>query len=110
MVPGEIVTIKPRRQWRYAGHPYLSGETESTRLDVHSLGLMPLRLEEFGMWNPREHYWGEENEPMDEWAKPIIAQDPRPEFEMEQVLPGADPADTFSDPIIYSVSNRQLHR
>ena len=34
MVPGEIVTIKPRKKWRYAGHPYLSGNVESTRLDV----------------------------------------------------------------------------
>jgi tetratricopeptide (TPR) repeat protein len=63
---------------------------------------VPLRLEKFGMWDPKEHYWGEENEPMDEWAKPIIARGPRPEFEMEQVLPGADPDDPFSDPITES--------
>ena len=69
MVSGEIVTIKPRRQWRYAGHPYRSGEFESTRLDVPALGLVPLRLEEIGMWDPKEHYWGEEDEPMDKWAK-----------------------------------------
>ncbi|MEN8809390.1 MAG: hypothetical protein ABF291_18080 [Desulfobacterales bacterium] len=33
VVPGEIVKIKPSKQWRYAGHPYLSGRIESTRLD-----------------------------------------------------------------------------
>jgi hypothetical protein len=61
--------------------------------------LVPLRLEERGLWNPAEHYWGEEGEPIEDWAKPIIARGPRPEFEMEQVLPGADSDDPFSDPI-----------
>ena len=42
---------------------------------------------------------GEEGEAIDEWAKPIIARGPRPEFTMEQVLPGADNEDPFSDPI-----------
>jgi len=101
-VPGEIVTVKPRKQWRYAGHPYLSGEIESARLDVASLGLVPLRLEELGMWDPKEAYWGEEDEPIDEWAKPIIAHGPRPEFEMEQVSSGFDIDDPFEDPIIKS--------
>ena len=61
-----------------------------------------LKLEERGMWDPSEHYWGEEDEPIEEWAKPIIAWGSRPEFEMEQVLPGADAEDPFSDPIIES--------
>jgi hypothetical protein len=100
LVPGEIVTVKPRKQWRYAGHPYLSGEIESTRLDAAALGLVPLRLENMGMWDPKEHCWGEEDEPLEEWAKPIIARGPRPEFEMEKVLPGSDLTDPFSDPII----------
>jgi hypothetical protein len=102
VVPGEIVTVKPRKQWSYAGHPYVSGEIESTRLDVRALGLVPLRLEDMGTWDPKEHYWGEENEPIEEWAKPIIARGPRPEFEMEQVLPGEDPDDPFADPITES--------
>ena len=41
-------------------------------------------------------------EPVEEWAMPIIARGPRPEFEMEQVLPGADTDDPFEDPIIQS--------
>lgn len=40
MVPGEIVTVRARKQWRYAGHPYLSGNVESHRLDVGALGLV----------------------------------------------------------------------
>lgn len=93
------MAVEPRKQWNYAGHPYLSGEIESTRLDVAALGLVPLKLEDRGLWRPDEHYWGEEDEPIEEWTKPIIAKGPRQEYEMEQVLPGADPDDMDSDPI-----------
>ena len=99
LVPGEIATVKPAKQWTYAGNPYLSGAIASTRLDARALGLVPLRMEERGIWDPAQHYWGEEGEPVEEWAKPVIARGPRPEFEMEQVLPGADVEDPFSDPI-----------
>ena len=99
VVPGEVAVVKARKQWSYAGHPYLSGEIESSRLDVPALGLLPLKLEDDGMWTPEEHYWGEEDELIEEWARPIIARGPRPQFEMEQVVPGRDPQDFESDPI-----------
>jgi hypothetical protein len=99
-VPGEIITVIPTRQWTHAGHPYLSGQVQSSRLDVRALGLVPLGLEPQGDWDPDEEYWGEEGEPLDEWAKPIVARGKRPAFEMEQVLPGADPDDWDEDPII----------
>lgn len=102
VVPGEIAVVRPRKQWSYARNPYLSGEVERTRLDLQALGLAALKLEARDMWNPAEHYWGEEGEPIEDWVKPIIAWGPRPEFEMEQVLPGADAEDPFSDPIIES--------
>lgn len=95
--PGWLVTVRPRKHWRYAGHPYLSGEVESWRLDVGALGLVPLRLEDRGTWDPDEEYWGEPGDPVEEWARPIIAQGPRPAFEMEQV--GGDPTDPESDPV-----------
>ena len=69
------------------------------RLDAAALSLIPLRLEDRGTWSPNDEYWGEEGAPIDKWAKPIIARGPRREFEMEQVLPGADSGDPFSDPI-----------
>ncbi len=42
------------------------------------------------------------SEPIEEWARPIIAYGPRPMYEMELVLPGADPDDPFPDPIFQS--------
>jgi tetratricopeptide (TPR) repeat protein len=106
-VPGNIAVVKPRKQWSYAGHPYLSGEVVSSRLDVPALDLVPLRLEDRGIWNPDEHYWGEEDEPVEEWAKPIIARGPRRSFEMEQIVPGTDPDDFDSDPIRESVDLKE---
>ncbi len=100
MVAGEIVTVRARKQWRYAGHPYLSGDVQSHRLDVRILDLVPLRLQDEWLWDPNKEYWGEEDQPLEDWAKPIVARGPRPSFEMEQVLPGADPNDWDSDPIL----------
>ncbi len=106
VVPGEIAVVRPSKRWTYAGNPYVSGTIESERLDPKALGLTPLRLEQRGIWKPAEHYWGEEGDPIEYWAKPIIARGPRPEFEMEQVLPGEDPDDFDSDPIIESNSHK----
>jgi hypothetical protein len=102
VVPAEIVVVQPRRQWNYSGHPYLSGEIVSSRLDVQGLRLVPLALRDEGRWDPAEEYWGEEGEPIDDWAKPIIGRGARPAFEMEQVLPGADPDEPDTDPILES--------
>jgi hypothetical protein len=97
VVPGEIAVVRPNKQWTYAGNPYLSGKIESTRLDVGPLDLIPLKLEARGVWDPAQEYWGEEGEPIDDWAKPIITRGRRPQFEMEQVLPGMDPDDPDPD-------------
>ena len=103
LIPGEIVTVKPGKMWNYAGHSYISGEIESARLDIAALNLIPLNLHSFGLWDPNEHYWGEEGEPIEKWAKPIIARGVRPSFEMEQVIPGVAPDDFDSDPICEAV-------
>ena len=78
LVPGAIATVKPVKQWRYGGHPYLSGEVQSIRIDVKALNLAPLGLEDMGVWDPKQEYWGEEDEPIEDWAKPIIAHGPAP--------------------------------
>jgi len=100
IAPGQIVSVRPSRYWRYGGHPYLSGKIESSCINVLRLGLVPLRLEEEGEWDPTEEYWGEG--PPEAWAEKIIAGGTRPMYEMEQVLPGADPDDWDNDPITES--------
>jgi hypothetical protein len=100
VVPGEIIMVRPRKQWRYRGHPYLSGEIKAWLLDIPALGLTPLKLKDRGMWDPKDHYWGEPDGPIEEWAKPIISRGPRPEYEMEQALPGENPDDPNTDPIL----------
>jgi hypothetical protein len=101
--PGEIATVRPHKEWNYSGHAYLYGDIESVVLDAAALGLEPLKLENVWMWDPREHYWGEPGEESGDWAAPIMARGPRPEFRMERVLPGEDPDDPFWDPIIEAV-------
>lgn len=82
-MPGELsmAIVKPGKQWTYAGHPYPSGEIESSRLGISALGLVPLKLHGRGLWTPEEHYWGEKREPIEAWAKPVIARGPRQSFE-----------------------------
>ena len=91
-VPGEIATVVPKKVWSFKEHPYMAAdEVRDVRLDVPALGLTPLELEEFGPWDPQEHYWGEEDEPLEDWAKPIHRAGPRPVFVLESVVPGDSP-------------------
>jgi tetratricopeptide (TPR) repeat protein len=102
LVPGEIITLRPSQQWPDARHARVSGDVEGRRIDVAALELASAALDECGVWDPEEEYWGEEGEPIEEWAREIIARGPRPLFELEQVLPGEDPDDPFADPILES--------
>lgn len=106
-VPGSIVTVTPAKHWTHARHPYVSGDVDGTRFDVHALGLAPLALHQKGDWNPDDEYWGQQDEPIDDWARPIIARGKRPMFELEQVIPGVDPDDFDSDPILEAA---ELHQ
>ena len=81
--PGEIAVVKPAKQWTYSGNPYLSGVIESTPIESNALG----------------HYCGDASQPIEDWAKPIVAKGPRPQFEMEQVLRGIEIGDPFSNPL-----------
>lgn len=95
-VPGVIVTVMPTKQWTHARHAYLAGKVLSMRTDVEALGLVPLALQDQGEWEPSEQYWGDEDEPIEAWAKPIIARGKRPMFEFEQVLPGDNQGARFN--------------
>ncbi len=106
VVPGEIVRVKPKKHWSFAGHPYMTGDILKSWFDLPALNLTPLALNDEGMWNPEDEYWGEkEDGPLPKWAMAIIAVGPRPMFEMEQVVPGVkrEDLDIDTDPILQAV-------
>jgi len=37
-----------------------------TRIDVQALKLVPLGLEDMGMWDPKEEFWAEEDESIED--------------------------------------------
>jgi len=78
-----------------------------SKADIDALGLEPLGLEDCGLWDPQEQYWVEEGESLEAWQEKIMARGPRPQFEMEQVLPGEDPFEPDTDPILESVERRE---
>ncbi|MGQ0744859.1 MAG: calcium-binding protein [Acidimicrobiales bacterium] len=67
----------------------------------------PLALQPMGAWNPTEEYWGEPDQPLDPLSEEIFAAGMRPCFEMEQILPGVEPDDWDTDPIVDAAN---LHR
>ena len=91
---GDVGTKRPER----------SGSIEVAILSVKQ---RPLRVREWGTWKPEEHYWGDPGAPAESWAKPIISRGSRPLFEMEQVLPGEDPDDAMTDPIIEANDHKE---
>jgi tetratricopeptide (TPR) repeat protein len=97
---GEAMRLPARRS-----HKADADELEPGRavglVDVAALGLVPLELRDQGIWDPAEHYWGEPDEPREPWELQVFDLGPRPEYEMEQVLPGASD-DWDTDPIIES--------
>jgi len=100
VVPGETLMVEITKVYTRAGHDLLTGRLKHAAIDAKALQLTPLQLRDEGMWDPEEHYWGEEGEALPKWATAQKIWGPRPEYEMEQVLPGEDPEDMDSDPII----------
>lgn len=105
MVPGEILTVRGHKCWRYGGHSHLTAEIQSSRLDVSAMHLEPLQLMDEYLWDPAKDYWGEE-ELTEDWEKAIMAYGPRSSFEMEGVRPGVAPGDWDKDPIIEAIELR----
>lgn len=99
-VEGEILTVNVSKEWSYKNNSYVSGRIISERLDIDALKLIPLRVEPCGIWDPKDHYWGEPGEPIEKCLKPILKKGRRPQFEMERVLPGGHENGSDYDPII----------
>ena len=78
LVPGDIVTVQPRKRWTYARHPYMSGEVLGWRFAPQEIGLVPLRLDPKASLDP-----GPE-------AGVGVEPSLRPVFEMEDGVPDGD--------------------
>jgi hypothetical protein len=102
VVPGDIATVRPRRQWNGDGHSYLTATYESVRLDVAALGLVPLGLEHRDVWAPGQDLWGADRHVFEDLARPLVACGPRQGYVMEHVVPGRDP-DLELDPVTASL-------
>lgn len=85
-VPAEMCTVEVKRSWVFGGTPYLKGEITEVRLDLERLAIEPLGLTEYGVWNPEEEDWLFEDDPSPLYDE-IRTAGPRPQYEMEQVLP-----------------------
>jgi hypothetical protein len=106
VVPGQIVVVQPKKQWTYARQSYLSGAIVSARIDAAALSLTPLALHERYAWDPAEESWAEPGEPLPDYLRSVVAWGPRPAYEMEQIVPGMDIEDPFSDPILEAVDRK----
>jgi Calcium binding len=67
----------------------------------------PLTLQPQGLWDPADQYWGEEGTEIVPLYQVLIAAGPRPEFEMEQVIPGVGSEEWDLDPVADAA---ELHR
>ena len=65
---------------------------------MNALGLIPLQRKELGIWDLRS-ITGVRRTSRSRSGRSRSSAGGRPDFEMEQVLPGSDPDDPFSDPI-----------
>ena len=100
-VPGQIATITPKKVWSFNGHPYMSAdEVTDLRVDVSALGLVPLKVRDYGDWDPSTHPWGDE--PLEEWAQAILGAGPRPDCELEVISPSFIPSSgsTVDGPLV----------
>ncbi|HZV51749.1 MAG TPA: hypothetical protein VFD49_18535 [Candidatus Dormibacteraeota bacterium] len=85
-----------RRGWVYPLQTEPDGVTARRLLDA--CRARPLRLQLVGTWEPAEQYWGEPGVPIEPELRPLIVAGPRPQCQLERVLPfGVD--GRLGDPI-----------
>lgn len=103
VMPGHVVTLALERCWRHREQHFAEGELHEPRIDVPTLGLPPLHLEERGplpLDGVLEVGEGEPAapDPLRQLMAKIAAA-ARAAYEMEQVLPCTAPGSGF-DPIL----------
>lgn len=102
-VPGQLVTVDPNKHWTHSGHPYLSGQIQSSRIDAAVLQLQPLELYECGTLDPEKLVGFEGGGMTGTRVKADDSVRTWTVFEMQQIVPGRtfdDLDDADSDPII----------
>lgn len=111
-VEGEILKVSVNKEWRYKSTTYISGDVLGSYIDGAVLSDTPLKLNEHYEWDPEAGFlqaWFDGAEDSDEasaslklpeWAKSVLRVGTRKAYEMERVIPGEDPADFDSDPIV----------
>jgi len=94
IAPGEIATVELKKTWKFGNSKYISGKLVDHRIDIQSLGLIPLRLKIYDYWDPLRAFEEERDEydkiieETDEYYKAIIRAGKRLSYEMEQIVPG----------------------
>lgn len=97
LAPGQIITLRVEKRWKYRGDAYVSGKIERARVDVGKLGLEPLPLSGGDLVDLRDHY--EHVRDPDPYA-PLwrkITAEPRAWYEMDGIAWGAFPDSDIDD-------------
>jgi hypothetical protein len=88
LFPGQIATLELSRRWTWRGDAYASGSVQSARIDVATLGLDPLPLEDLGPYDFDTHDPFEDPHPYAPLWRRLTAR-PRHAFEMHGIHWGA---------------------
>jgi len=106
---GEVLEVLQHKEWRFGNTNYLAGEIISSCIDGAVLSPVPLELYDCGLWDPYDEFvrlWKENGDDPDEelpsWVQTVLQAGPRRCFEMQQVIPGAEPGD-LDEPITQAV-------
>lgn len=98
VVPGQIATVRVRREEALATRVRVEGDLVDRRTAVEAFDLRPWAPTEEGSWDPQDEEWLD-NLGRD-WARRFRARGPRRMVEMKQVLPGFGAhSDVDEDPI-----------
>lgn len=112
---GEILKVLPTKEWKYKGKTYISGQVVDSYIDGSVLTPVPLKLYMRHIWDPYDEFAGvwdvKENSKMStdlpNWVRAVLKAGKRLEFEMEQIIPGADPSE-IEDPIELAVEHARM--
>ncbi|HLH69901.1 MAG TPA: hypothetical protein VKY90_12955 [Candidatus Dormibacteraeota bacterium] len=99
---------RPRRSWVYPLRTRPDGA--AARRLLEACRARPLRLQLVGVWEPTEHDWGEPGAPIAPELRPLIIAGPRPQCQLERVVPPGGEGDR-EDPIAVALGLvREGHR